>query len=361
MARRALPVASTTTSAAALALALVATAGGCIEAFDGSNLQIDFSEGTPTSARPGAALLPHQPPADTHFELYAADLVYRTDPDGGLVLDPDGNPIIDRSYVFRVTEFEIRPVIDTGSPCLIDLDESAFPGLHVSQFFEKTKEFNAPYTDPFEPGVPSGVVSDLLNAQRRVDNLQRLENQLKAITSHQAFRYPPTAAAGQCPPAAGALPHPTCFDDRSNAQRLEVCRALWADHTDYYEGSDKVFTLPLNGHYLGMVEGRNPLNDADVGGSSMFVDANLVGHDAYVLNWQYDDLTGPGDEPDGVPDFPADLPEAQRSRTGFLFMSGAPVEIARGVITVPLRHPIDSAIQADLAIIPNLGHDDVHF
>jgi hypothetical protein len=42
-------------------------------------------------------------------------------------------------------------------------------------------------------------------------------------------------------------------------------------------------------------------------------------------------------------------------------MSGTPVEISRGVITVPLRHPRNANINADLAILPNLAHDDVHF
>ena len=374
MARRVLPVASVTHPSAlpapalapALAhrarvavLALVAAAApaaGCVEAFDGSNVQIDFAAGVHTSTRPGANPLPDQPPQDTHYELYAADVVYRTDPDGGPVLDDHGDPIIDRAYLFEVTRFAIRPAIDRGSPCLIELDDTPFPGLHVTQFYEQVKLANGA-DDPFEPGLPSDVVSDLLNARRRVENLEKIETVLKAVVSFEPFRSPATAPEGQCPPAAAdALPHPGCMDPASNAQRLRLCRELWAGHPDYYEGSDKVFTLPLNGHYLGMVEGMNPLNMGFVGGSSMFVESNLVDHDAYVLNWQYDDLDG-----DGTPDFPADLPVPQRSRTGFLYMQGAPVEIARGVITVPLRHPTNASINADLAILPNLGQDDVHF
>lgn len=373
MARRVLPVASVTQLAdpqearasragrrvrvGALALvAAAAPAAGCVEAFDGSNIQIDFAAGVHTATRPGANPLPDQPPSDTHYELYAADLVYRTDPEGGPVVDEQGHPVIDRVYLFEVTRFEIRPAIDRSSPCLIELDDTAFPGLHVTQFYEQVKVANNA-DDPFAPGLPSEVVSDLLNARRRVENLEKIETVLKAVTSFEPFRYPATAPEGQCPPASGdALPHPGCMDPASNAQRLRVCEALWAAHPDYYEGSDKVFTLPLNGHYLGMVEGMNPINMGFVGGSSMFVTHNLVDHDAYVLNWQYDDLDG-----DGTPDFPAELPEAQRSRTGFLYMQGAPVEIARGVITVPLHHPTNASINADLAILPNLGRDDVHF
>lgn len=335
---------------------LAIAAGGCVKAFDGSNLQIDFAQGVMAAARPGRTPQVDQPPADTHMELYAADLTYVTDGQGQVQLDDRGHPIIRQSYLFKLTEFEIRPAIDRSSPCLIELEDTQFPGLHVTQIRAKVEEFTG-VSDPFAPGVPADKATDVLNARRRVDNLEKFETILKTVTSHEAFRYPATAPAGQCPPAAAdALPDPACIDGASNAQRLRGCRALWADHPDFYEGSDKVFTLPLNGSYFGMVEGMNPINQGFVGGSSMFVDENLVGHDAYILNWQYDDFNG-----DGTPDFPASVPAAERSTTGYLYMSGLPVEIARGVITVPLRHPTNSAINADLAILPGLGHDDVHF
>ena len=64
---------------------------------------------------------------------------------------------------------------------------------------------------------------------------------------------------------------------------------------------------------------------------------------------------------DGTPDFPVDLAPQERSPVGYLYMAGTPRVISRGVTTVPLRHPNDPSIKADLAIVPNLGHDDVHF
>lgn len=339
-----------------LCLLGVPAAAGCVAPFDGSNIQIDFASSVQTATRHGRTPLPEQPPQDTHFELYAADVVYQLDNQGQVVVDDGGRPIIDHSFMFKVTEFEIRPVIDRSSPCLIELEDSKFPGLHVTQFEAKVKERTG-ISDPFAPGLDSQQVTDVLNAIRRVANLPLLEDGLKAVTSHEAFRYPATAPAGQCPPtSADALPDPACHDDASNSQRLRRCRALWAAHAELYEGSDKVFTLPLNGTYLGMVEGMNPLNQGFVGGSAMFVDENLVGHNTYALNWQYDDLDG-----NGTPDFPASVPARERSTVGYLYMSGAPVQITRGVTTVPLRHPTVPAINADLAIIPNLGHDDVHF
>lgn len=365
MASRALPVPCAGLTAArtraAVGRALIAVgatvaAGGCVQAFDGSNVQIDFSTGVQTATRVGATPQPDQPPPDTHYELYAADLVYQLDPEGNVVRDDRGHPVVAQSYMFQVAKFAITPVINRASPCLIELEGTRYPGLHVTQIRTEVEE-DTGVTDPFAPGVPANDVTDVLNARRRVANLERLEVALKVVASHQAFHYPATAPVGQCPPtSADALPDPGCRDAVSNAQRLRRCENLWAAHPDFYEGSDKVFTLPLNGHYLGMVAGTNPLNDASVGGSSLFVDANLVDHDQYYINWQYDDLDG-----NGSPDFPAALPAAQRSPVGYLYMAGTPVDITRGVITVPLRHPSNTAIGADLAILPNLGHDDVHF
>ena len=362
MAFRALPLvaaARRAVTAGLVGLCGVTAAGGCVEAFDGSNLQIDFAMGTLAAARPGRPLQPDQPPADTHLELYAADLVYQTNPDGTVVVDERGRPLVEQSFLFKVTEFEIRPAIDTSSPCLIELGDTQYPGLHVTQIASKVEEILEPFgtDDPFAPGLPADVVTDVLNARRRFGNLEKIETILKAVTSHEAFRYPATAPAGQCPPSSpDALPDRACKDDASNAQRLRVCQALWAAHPEFYEGSDKVFTLPLNGRYLGMVEGMNPINMGFVGGSSMFVDENLIDHEAYILNWQYDDFDG-----DGTPDFPPALPAAERLDLGYLYMSGAPVDVSRGVTTVPLRHPTNANINADLAILPNLGHDDVHF
>ncbi|HVV88688.1 MAG TPA: hypothetical protein VHE35_36840 [Kofleriaceae bacterium] len=337
-------------------LALVAGPAACVEPFDGSNIQIDFATAVQTATRPGQVQQQFQPPVGTHYELYAADPVYQLDDQGQPVLGTDGLPLIDRTYMFYVTRFYIRPVIDRSSPCFIELEDTSYPGLHVTQFEAKVKEVTG-ITDPFAPGLPSEQVTDVLDAIRRNENLERVESDLKAVTSYDPFHYPAAAPAGQCPPTdAAAIPDPACRDDASNAQRLKICHQLWRDHPDLYEGSDKVFTLPLNGSYLGMVEGTNPINGGRVGGSSMLVDVNLVGHGSYSLNWQYDDADG-----DGTPDFPAELTADQRSAVGYEYMSGTPRVIARDVITVPLKNHYAPAIGADLAILPNLGHDDVHF
>lgn len=367
MACRAHPLvrASGLTSGRVAALGIVAAlaAGGCVEAFDGSNVQIDFGMGVQTSARSFATRQVDQPPPNTHYELYAADVKYQLDAAGQPVVDDQGEPIVVSSIVFEVTEFEISPAIDRSSPCLIDLEDSPHPGLHVTQFAAAVKA-DTGITDPFVTGQDPDKVTDVLNAMRRVDNLEMIERELRAVTSYDPARYPP---AEHCPPEnANDMPAPSCNTPAANAQRLRLCKAFWTAHPTFYEGSDKVFTLPLNGRYLGMVGGTNPLNGGSVGGSSMFVDANLVHHDAYFLNWQYDDHDAPPGPDFHVPDpAPASpdhgLPVIPTS-TGYLYMSGRPVSITRGVTTVPLRHPLHpSLINADLAILPNLGHDDVHF
>ena len=148
MASRALPVASTTSRAAADgvsphrlagALVVIGAAAGCVAPFDGSNLQIDFALAVQTAARPGQTPQPQQPPAGTHYELYAADQVFRTDPDGNPVLDDHGQPILDQTFLFEVTRFEIRPVIDRSSPCFIELEDTEFPGLHVTMYEQQVK------------------------------------------------------------------------------------------------------------------------------------------------------------------------------------------------------------------------------
>ncbi|MBK9034405.1 MAG: hypothetical protein IPL61_24585 [Myxococcales bacterium] len=338
-------------------LVAVVGATGCVEAFDGSNVQLDLASGVQTNTRPGGVPAPDQPPENTHYVLYAADLVYQTNADGTIVIDASGDPVVDRSYLFEVQEFMVRSVIDTSSPCLIDLEDTRFPGIHVTQYAAAVRTATG-ITDPFAPNQNRDDVIDVLTADRRVANLPQVEGALKVVSSFANYRYPAigTACVGQ--PGADPLlvPPPTCVDAASNAQRLALCKRAWADNPDWYEGSDKVFTLPLNGRFFGMVEGMNPVNQGFVGGSSFFVHQNLVGLDAYLLNWQYDDL-----DHNGAPDFPASVPMDQRSDTGYLYMQGRPKSVVRGVTTVPMYHATNPRIAATMVIFPNLGDDSVHF
>ncbi|MEZ4401579.1 MAG: hypothetical protein R3B06_16255 [Kofleriaceae bacterium] len=341
----------------AASVVLVSAATACVEPFDGSNVQLDFAGGVQTNPRGSEVVADDQPPLNTHYVLYGVDLVYQLGPDGQPVLGTDGEPIVERTYQYEVKAFQIRPVIDTGSPCLIDLEGSRFPGIHVTQYAAAVRAATG-ITDPFAPGQDAGDVSDVLTADRRMSNLTLIQGMLKAVVSYADYRYPAPDAVCADDPASNAqlVPPPTCIDAASNARRLTLCQAAWKANPDFYEGSDKVFTLPLGGAFYGMVEGTNPTNGGFVGGASFFVDSNLRNLEAYLINWQYDDL-----DHDGAPDFPASLPADQRSVTGFPYMRGTPAGVARGVITVPLHHPRNGRIAATMAIFPDLGTDGVHF
>lgn len=350
-----------------LAAAAVVAASGCVESFPGSNLQIDFSEATPISGGDDPDGL--QAPADTYFAFYAVQHIE----------DEDGN--VTQSYLFEVDRFDIRPVIDVSSPCFIELEDAAYPGLHVTQYAEEVREdicdrLGLPRTcfpDPLDPpvGASEGDVTDVLGADIRMDNLGDLQSQVKAVTSFSNFRYPDPEPG--CDATGDQIPAITCTDDASNAQRLAACKALWATGPDadgdgvidIYEGSDKVMTLPLSGKLYGMVEGPNPINSGFVGGATIYVDEVLEDFDAYTVHWQFKDY-----DEDGEPDYPDDFfddddgdgePDHVESPTGYPFMTGPPEARVRGVINARLTSPFSTAAFAEVAIFPDLSDDDVHF
>ena len=68
-------------------------------------------------------------------------------------------------------------------------------------------------------------------------------NGIKAITSASTSTYP--AVAADCSDPSG-IPPPQCTDEVSNQRRLAACQAAWAKDANYYEGTDRVLTSPLN-------------------------------------------------------------------------------------------------------------------
>jgi hypothetical protein len=337
-----------------LALGLLLFLPACLEPFSGSNVQFDFAPAVQTAADRGATPQPEQPPADTYYAFYAADYVYRdVEPaDGRPDLDMNGEPLVDRAYIFEVQRFEIKTVIDRASPCFIDVEGAPFPGIHITQHAAKMREVKG-VMNPFDPAVPRNDAIDVLTADRRVELLSQLEDDLKAVTSFSTFQYPATAAADNCG-VMDQIPHPTCTSNESNAVRLRICKDLWEQAgPDFYEGSDKVFTLPLNGKFYGMVEGMNPINDGFVGGAGVYVDEDLAGFDAFLVNWQFKDLNG-----DGAPDVPTGV---EPSETGYQYLTGRGERITRGLISASLRNLNDVTIRGTLAVFPDLGDDDVTF
>jgi hypothetical protein len=322
-------------SGALLALATSITLAGCVESFGGSNLQIDFSEPTPVPSGTFDPLNPIRPPGDSYFTFYALDHQYsETDPE-----------VIELTRFYEIQRFEIQPVIRAASPCFIDLEESRYPGLHITQFAEKERERTG-ITNPLDPpdGVDEGDISDVLTADVRIDNLSDLEGEIKAVVSFSTLVIP-DAAAGCVSDGIGDddIPAPVCMTDEDNAQRLRVCRSHWAEDPNFYQGSDKVFTLPNNGILYGTVEGPNPINQGFVGGATISVDEVLSGFDAFTVNWNYKD--------EGM----------QTSATGTTFLTGEPESRTRGVINARLQSPFSNAVYAEVGIFSDLGDDNVNF
>lgn len=306
---------------AAAAAALLG--GGCVENFDGSNVQIDFNARTPSQAAPGRAPEPGELPANIHFTLYAIKEGEGTD------------------SLFALQEFEIRKVIDLGSPCFIDAGPNVpFPGLHVTRFFEKTAEATG-ITDLANP--PPGATMEQ-QVQAATAALRRTliaalggEAGPKAVTSASAGGYDPVDAS--C--TGTGLPPPSCIDDASNARRLQLCRQAWAKDPLLFEGTDRVLTAPLNGTTFGFVDGVNPLTMTALGGANFVVADALLGVDEYAIYFQTDNAPGPGT----------------------LFLQGRPsAPTTRGVSHVHLDSPfLPQLVEAELAVFANLAEDDVHF
>jgi hypothetical protein len=316
--------------------ALAATAGGCIDEFSGSNLEIDFAAKT---AEPG----PYLPPSNTYYTLYAVDQVR----------DADGNVL--QATLFAVQQFRIVPVVDLDSPCAIETVDP-YPGLHISQFANKEREQTG-VTDPFQEGQDEVLVQRVVTADERVRRAALYE-EIKAVTSSSFLTYPalaPACVEDQPGVDPALIPPADCIGEQSNARRLALCQAAWATDPSRYEGTDRSLTAPIAGTLYGFVQGANPVNGAPLGGVNMFVDEVLAA-DAYTINWQFADLDG-----NGQPDYPVDFPESERSPTGVGYLSGVPGQITRGVIDVPMRNIADPAIAAHMSIFSDLADDPVSF
>jgi hypothetical protein len=243
--------------------------------------------------------------------------------------------------LYAVTTFEVHNVVDLASPCFIDVGEHVpYPGIHVSQYAAKVEQ-DTGISDPTNPpaGASQANIQLAATAFQRMANIQLLTGQggVHAVTSASAGNYP--ALAADCTDTNG-IPPPMCMDTDSNARRLAACQAYWKSDPNYYEGTDRVLTSPLNGVSHGMVDGLNLVNQAPIGGAGIFVDANLVGFEGYAIYAQPDTQTTPG---------------------GDLLMFGTPTTPTRGVTHVDLASPSTDVLGAELAIFSNLGDDNVQF
>ncbi|MDB4953068.1 MAG: hypothetical protein JWO36_637 [Myxococcales bacterium] len=329
-----------------LATALLAiTSAGCIDTFSGSNVQFDFGNAMPAQASIGATPKAGELPANIHFTFYA----FQTDAMAG--------------RLFEIQRFEVHRIVDLSSPCFIDVGEHVpHPGLHVSQYAKVIGE-DTGISDIMNPppGKTDQQKIDAATAVQRQMNVAALSSDtgIKVVTSASTGTYP--ALAADCTDTSG-IPPPMCTDAAANARRLAMCQAEWQATTagraghDYFEGTDRVLTQPLNGTTNGFVDGMNPVNLAPVGGAQFYVDEILEGFDGYAVYWQYDDADG-----DGQPDYPPSVPITDRNQIGEQLLFGKPTMPTRGIIHVHMTSLSNPALTAEAAIFANLAADNVQF
>lgn len=303
---------------------IVLTLPACVDGFRGANVQLDLSPGTPLQASAYAAPRPGELPANVHYRLYAIQR----------------DAVQDR--MFELQRFEVHAVVDLQSPCFIDVGEHVpYPGIHVTRFADQV-EADTGIVDITMPPADSTEAEQIqmATALQRRSNIEALAGArgLRVVTSASAGSYP--AVAADCDGPDDQIPPIECTDDDANARRLAVCQGAWTSDRDYYEGTDRVLTAPLNGIAAGMVVGLNPINLAPVGGAQFFVDEALNDIDAYALYTQVD---GTEDEP------------------GSLLLYGEPTTPTRGVVHVHMMSPSIQALTAELAIFVDLAEDDVGF
>jgi hypothetical protein len=304
-------------------IAIAAAVGGCVDGFRGSNVQLDLSPATPVQAHVAGAMMAGELPANTHFTIYA--------------IKEDA----DQDRLFALERFEIHRIVDPSSPCFIDVgDHVAHAGLHVASYATRIAE-DTKIPDITNP--PATATEDqkilMATAIQRMTNVAALGGAagIKVVTSASDATYPVVAAG--CTGPADQIPPATCTDDASNRLRLTLCQQAWKADPRLFEGTDRVLTAPLGGETHGMVDGRNPINMAPVGGAQLFVDEALDDVDAYAIYTQTDGIDTPGTQ----------------------LMFGRPTRQTRGVIHVHLASPSDPTVTAEMAVFADLAQDDVHF
>lgn len=302
---------------ALVAVSVLALSAGCVTDFQGSNVQFDFSKVMPVS------------PDGTHYALYAFE-------DDSMT-----------GRIFQIEQFEIHTLVTMDSPCFIDVgDHVPHPGLHVSEY-AKVIGMDVGIPDITNP-PPNATEQDKITAATAVQREQNAQligglvtgyAPIKAVTSASAAVYP--MVAGGCMDANG-IPPPECTDDVANQRRLAACQAFWTANPDYYEGTDRVLTSPLNGVAHGNVDGVNPVNLAPIGGAQFFVDEVLDKFDAYAIYRQQDGAA-------------ANDPGTQ------ILVGSKPTMETRGVQHLHMTSPTDPTLFADMAIFSDLGEDNVSF
>jgi hypothetical protein len=327
-----------------IAAALSVGASGCVDAYDGSWVEFSLGAGTQIPADvAGGNMGFGQPPADTHYEFWVAT----------------GNSS------FKVAEFLVVTQFDSQFPCFIETGRAKYPGLHSTRFYDRLLDDALATGDPNTPDQDE--VNLLADAQKRMDNMSVVEKQLKAVVG-----YDPTMTQqilDDLETAVGTGAPIGEMDDVHNANRLKICQAFFDKHPDFYVGGDKVFSLPLAGHWYGMVEGSDPRSNAPVGGAGFTVPFTFKKFDYLLMNWQFNDAhykadgtldTNQTNDPRITSTVDGLGPYGQ-SWTGYYYMGGSPRDATRRTINVDLINQQFRSINAKMAIFPAINEDDATF
>jgi len=318
----------------------------CVDAYDGSWVEFALKSSTQVPGNVGN-IGNGQPPGDTHYEFWVAT----------------------GSSAFKVAEFQVVKQFDSKFPCFIDTGRSEWPGLHSTKFYDKVLTEALKTGDPTTPDQDE--INRLADADKRRSNQGLVEQQLKAVVG-----YDPTVTSDVLSKLQADVTAHAPIDDISdpaNANRLKICNAFFAAHPNFYVGGDKVFSLPLSGHWYGMVEGADPRSGAPVGGAGFTVPFTFKKFDYFWMNWQFNnahykadghlDTTQTNDDrilTAGTHDM-VKLGPFGESATGYHYMSGKPREATRRTINVDLQNQNFSSIQGKMAIFPAINEDDATF
>lgn len=301
-------------------LGIAVALAGCIDGFHGSNVQFDFSPATPSQASVGMMPGADELPDNIHFTFYAIENTSTS------------------SSMFAVQRFEIHKIVDLNSPCYIDVGPHVpFPGLHVSQYANMVQmQTGIPDLSNPPASATEAQKEEAATAVTRMQYIAALGGDMgiKVVSSASLATYPDVAIDCVSP----GIPPPQCVTDQENKTRLSMCQAFWKANPDYFEGTDRVLTQPLNGTTHGFVDGMNPVSFSPVGGAQFFVNVDLGGITDYALYYQTDDQSDPGT----------------------LYLYGTATDPTRGVVHVHMTSPT-STVHADVAIFINLDQDETNF
>ena len=206
---------------AALSVACLTTAG-CIEPFQGSDMELVLFNMGPSEGVTQANLTP----AATHYSIW----------------------VTQNAVVVPVANFKIVPIVDPTDPCSIDyFGEQAGMGIVEAAMDREAK------------AKAAGNRTAELAAIDQRGRISRLNSGVKGIVSY---------VPGDPKPAAAIATMPA-------AERLAACNAFIKANPNYYVSSFRVLTAPQGGFLLGIVDGNDPDSGGFLGGSTFVVDYNL--------------------------------------------------------------------------------------